>query len=111
MSDFHELCSRSHHGIFAVTYRNGHPMKPSRVIDGSIVETALPQQRREAPDFLPACFEVGHGGFPATIHHANLGLVVAQLGLTGVFLLPDGEVAAIYGAEATGLKPEPLAVR
>ena len=58
------------------------------------------------------CFEVAHGGVPATIHHANLGLVVAYLPLSGVYLLSDGEVAAVYGAEAVplGSPREPSAV-
>jgi hypothetical protein len=34
------------------------------------------------------------------VHHANLGLVAAFVALEGVYLLPSGDVAAVYGAEA-----------
>ncbi len=34
------------------------------------------------------------------VHHANLGLIAARLLLEGVYLLPSGEVATVYGAEA-----------
>ncbi|MEJ7640357.1 MAG: hypothetical protein WKF75_20920 [Singulisphaera sp.] len=48
---------------------------------------------------LDGMFEVAAGNVPATIHHANLGLIIAHLPPTGVFLLPSGDVAAVYGAE------------
>ena len=59
----------------------------------------MPDQRCEAPGHLDGMFAVAAGNVPATIHHANLGLIIAHLPLSGVFLLPSGDVAAVYGAE------------
>ena len=95
-----ELRHRSGEGIYAVPYRARRGRKARRLPDGSIVERPTPAQRREAPERPAACFEVAAGGGPATIHHANLGLVAAFLVFEGVYLLPSGEVAAVYGAEA-----------
>ncbi len=104
-----ELCRRSDHGIFAVPYSGGRPRKALRLPDGAIVESPLPDQRCEAPDRLDGLFEVAAGNVAATIHHANLGLIIGFLPLAGVFLLPSGDVAAVYGAEAvpigTGIVP------
>lgn len=96
-----ELRHRSAAGIYAVPYSRQRPGKALRLPDGAIVETPTPEERTEAPDRLPDCFEVAAGGGPATIHHVNLGLVSAYLSFEGVYLLPNGVVAAIYGAEAT----------
>jgi hypothetical protein len=97
---FLELRRRSVHGIYAVTYRSGRPRRAEQLADGSIVEVPTPDQRCEVPGRPAPCFEVAAGGGPATIHHANLGLIAAILPFDGVFLLPGGEVAAVYGAEA-----------
>lgn len=43
---------------------------------------------------------------PVTIHHACLGLVVAYPQFSGIYLLPDGDIAAVYGAEAIPLGQE-----
>ncbi len=94
-----ELCRRTDHGIYAVPYRGGRPRTALRLPDGAIVESPLPDQRCEAPEHLDGLFEVAAGNMPATIHHANLGLIIAHLPPTGVFLLPSGDVAAVYGAE------------
>ena len=85
--------------IYAVQYSGGRSGKTMRLPDGAIVESPLPDQRCEAPDNVDGLFEVAAGSVPATIHHANLGLIVAHLPLSGVFLLPSGDVAAVYGAE------------
>jgi hypothetical protein len=95
-----ELRRRSSDGIYAVPYRSLRCGKPRRLPDGSIVETPTADQRWEAPDRPAAFFEVAAGGGPATIHHANLGLIAGFLGFEGVYLLPSGDVAAVYGAEA-----------
>ena len=60
----------------------------------------LPTERCEASDRPEGIFVIGAGGVPATIHHANLGLITGFLPLSGVYLLSSGEVAAVYGAEA-----------
>jgi hypothetical protein len=97
---FYELCSTSRYGIFAVPCRDGRRGKPIRLPDGAIAERLQPDERCEAPNEVASLFEVASGGMPATIHHANLGLIVGYLKLTGLYLLSNGEVAAVYGAEA-----------
>ena len=99
MTNLFELCRRNRHGIYAVPYHGGRPVKALRLPDGAIVESPLPDQRCEAPGHLDGMFAVAAGNVPATIHHANLGLIIAHLPLSGVFLLPSGDVAAVYGAE------------
>jgi hypothetical protein len=98
-----ELCRRSDVGIFAVPYRAGRPSRAVRIPDGAIVEAPTPDQRCEAPDHPPACFDVAIDGGPATIHHVNLGLIKAFLAYDGVFVLSTGEVASVYGAVAIPL--------
>jgi hypothetical protein len=111
MSMILEIRRRSEHGIFAVPYRDGRRGKARRLPDGAIVETALSGQRREAPEYLVEFFGLAAGGVPATVHHANLGLVTGYLPLAGVYFLPDGDVAAIYGAEVVpiGFEAAPAA--
>ncbi len=94
-----EFRRRSAVGIYAVPYRNQRRGKPVQIPDGAIGETATSEERSEAPDQLPDWFEVAAGGGPATIHHANLGLVADLLPFDGVYLLSSGEVAAVYGAD------------
>jgi hypothetical protein len=90
-------------GILAVVYEARRPRRVVRIPDGAIVETPGPERRHEAPDDPPEVLAVATDGEPATVHHANLGLIAAHLGLSGVFLLASGEVAAVYGAETTPL--------
>ena len=70
------------------------------ILRGKAVERPTPDQRSEAPDRPADFLEVAAGGGPATIHHANLGLITGFLALEGVYLLPSGDVAAVYNAEA-----------
>jgi hypothetical protein len=100
MTTILELRRRSADGIYAVPYRSRRGRKPQRLPDGLIVERPTPEERSEAPDCPAACLEVAAGGGPATIHHANLGLIAGFLVFEGVYLLPSGDVAAVYGAEA-----------
>src|SRR4051794_12805419 len=103
-SDIIELRSQSRSGIFAVPYRGRHRRKPLRLPDGAIVERPTADERCEAPDLPGACFEVAADGGPATIHHANLGLIAEFLSFEGVYLLPSGDVAAVYGARAVPIR-------
>lgn len=103
MSTIIALRRRTAAGIVAVTYQAGRRRAAIRLPDGSIVEIPTPDQRSEAPDRVEASVGVAADGTPATIHHAQLGLVAAHVALTGVYLLPSGEVAAVYGAEAEPL--------
>jgi hypothetical protein len=100
MATIFELRAGSGRGILAVLFRSGRRVDALRLPDGAIVEEPLPHQRygaREAPE---AFLGITSRGMPATSHHANLGLIVGYLLLTGVYLLPSGEVAAVYGAVA-----------
>ena len=95
-----ELRTRSAEGIYAISYRDGRRLGVFRLSDGTIAETPTPDERCGAPDDPTGCLELAIGGGVATIHHVQLGLVSGFLGLEGVFLLADGNVAAVYGAEA-----------
>jgi hypothetical protein len=99
MATIFELQASSDAGIFAVPYRAGRPRKAFRLPDGAIVEEPLPDQRYDVPENPKGVLGIASAGGPATIHHANLGLIVGYLLLTGLYLLPNGEVAAVYGAE------------
>lgn len=101
-----ELRSRSDNGIYAVPYRAGRRRKATQLTDGVIVERPSPAERRQVPERPVAYFELAAGGGEATIHHANLGLIAGFLTLEGVYLLPSGEVAAVYGAEAVPIGHE-----
>ena len=111
MGTMFELCSCSGAGIFAIPYRAGLRRKATRLPDGAIVESPSAGRAGEVPARPGAIFEVAVGGGPATIHHANLGLVSGFLPLTGVFLLPSGEVAAVYGAVALPIGDHASTVR
>jgi hypothetical protein len=100
LSTILELRCRSDDGIYAVPYRSRRSRRVQRLMDGLIVETPTPDQRLEAPDRPADFFEVAAGGGPATIHHANLGLITGFLAFDGIYLLPSGDVAAVYNAEA-----------
>jgi hypothetical protein len=97
---FIELRRRSAVDIYAVPYRGGRPSRAVRLPDGAIVEVPTPDQRCEAPARPRDCFEVAIDGSPATIHHGNLGLIKSFLMFEGCYILPNGDVAAVYGAEA-----------
>ena len=56
--------------------------------------------RWSGPDGEGADQAEASDGEPATVHHANLGLIAEFLAFEGVYLLPSGDVAAVYGAEA-----------
>jgi hypothetical protein len=102
-SEIVALDRRARAGILAVVYESGRPRRTVRLPDGTAAETLDPDQRLEAPESPPEILAVATDGGPATVHHANLGLVVAHVALSGVFLLSSGEVAAVYGAEVIPL--------
>jgi hypothetical protein len=106
VTSIYELRACSNLGIFAIPYRAGRPREAIRLPDGAIVEMPLPDQRGDAPSRPMSLFEVGAGGVPATIHHANLGLITGYASLAGIYLLPSGEVAAVYGAEAIPIEAD-----
>jgi hypothetical protein len=110
MSGFLELKRNTKHSIFAIPFRDGRPLESVRLPEGTIVEAASPAERGEFPCGIPGCFEVGHGGIPATSHHANLGLILAYLPISGFFRFPDGGLVAVYGAEAVPIAAGQLTV-
>lgn len=95
-----ELRRRDRAGIVAVPYVGGRRGAPVRLPDGAIVETVGPGHGRDAPARLEEFLSLTRDGRLATIHQVHLGLVASYVVLTGVYLLPSGEVAAVYGAEA-----------
>jgi hypothetical protein len=103
MSSIFELCQNQATGIFAIPLRKGRREKPVRVPDGSIVESLLPELAKELLPKAAASFEIAAGGVPATESHVCLGLVIGYLPLAGVYCLPSGDIAAIYGAEVIPL--------
>ncbi len=103
MSALVELRRRSPAGIFAVPYRDGRPRKALRLPDGAIVEVPAPGRLHEVPGRPEPVIGVASDGTPATIHHANLGLIATYVDFVGLFLLSSGEIAAVYGADAIGI--------
>lgn len=103
LSEIVELRRSSHAGIVAIIYRGGRQRQTIPLTDGTIVERPRPEQRREVPQSLETCIGITAGSVPATIHHLNLGLVIDHLTLGGIYVLPSGEVAAVYGAQANAL--------
>jgi hypothetical protein len=104
MSGFLELRRESEYPIFAIPYRDGRPLMSVKLPEGTLVEAATTSDRDELPYEVADCFEVGHGGVPATRHHSSLGLVIAHLPFAGFFRFPDGGFAAVYGATAVPIR-------
>ncbi|MFO0953089.1 MAG: hypothetical protein U0835_18435 [Isosphaeraceae bacterium] len=103
MATIYELRTLPGQTILAVPYRSGRRGKPVRLPDGAIVEAPLPDQLCEAPASHAAPLPMGPCGVPASLHHIALGLVKGFQPSSGTFLLPTGEVAAVYGAHVTPL--------
>ena len=68
------------------------------------IAAALGREPKEARLFERALTHGSHGGETYErlefLGDRVLGLVVAHLPYAGVYLLPSGDVAAVYGAEA-----------
>lgn len=80
--------------IYAVPYRKRRRLKAIRLPDGAIVERPTPEQRLAVPKGLPAAYEIPGPGN-------------CFVGLAGVFLLPTGDVAAVYGSPRDPASIEP----
>jgi hypothetical protein len=104
MSMLVELHRCSKTGIYAVPYRNGKKGKPIQLPDGAIVEVPTESQSAEFEYSMTRALALTSGGGPATIHHANLGLIDSYVHLVGLYVLSDGVPAAVYGAEATRIR-------
>src|SRR5262245_16961495 len=84
--------------IIAVPYRDGQPGTPYVVPSGCVVERLEDWRRHKIPADLPCSFALdGRGKSPAPDTPGSKGW---SLHLTGVYRMPSGEPAAVYGAEA-----------
>ncbi len=100
ISSIAELRRAKGPGIFAVAYRAGRRRSALRLPDGAIVEVPEPDRLAELAERPQPVLGVAFDGSPAGGRHACLGLIADHIALTGVYLLPGGELAAVYGAEA-----------
>jgi hypothetical protein len=71
--------------IWAIPYRERRALSPLKLICGAIVEAPNEAQRSRAPAELPT--RIPLPGNPEV-----------SIRYSGLFLLPSGEVAAVYGA-------------
>jgi len=73
-------------GSFAVPYRNKLPAKPVRLSSGTLLRTPPSSCWEDVPKTLPTDLDLTPEG------HTGL-----WIGLLGLFLIPSGDVAAVYG--------------
>ena len=71
--------------IWAIPYRNRLAMAPRKLSCGAVVKAPSAEERSHAPEELPA--RIGLPGNPRV-----------SIGFSGIFRLPSGDIAAIYGA-------------
>src|SRR4051794_16320715 len=84
--------------IFAVPYRDGRPGAPFAVPSGCVAECLGSGRGQGVPEDLPAEFGLDAQGRPAAPDTPAGD--VSWLRRTGVYRMPSGEVAAVYGASA-----------
>src|SRR4051812_12539725 len=73
-------------GSFAVPYRKKLPAQPVRLTSGTLLRTPPCSYWDDVPRTLPTDLDLTPEG------HTGL-----WIGLLGIFLIPSGEVAAVYG--------------
>jgi hypothetical protein len=71
--------------IWAIPYRDRRALSPCKLVCGAVVKAPTAAQRARAPSVLPN--RIPLPGNPAVF-----------IRFSGVFLLPSGDVAAVYGA-------------
>jgi hypothetical protein len=71
--------------IWAISYENRRAMAPRKLPCGVVVKDPTEEQRAGAPSSHPVRFELPN----------NPGIFVP---FSGLFLLPTGNLAAVYGA-------------
>jgi hypothetical protein len=97
-----ELTKLTEHGIHAVPYRNGRPLAPVELPDGMIVENTTSAHQAHKPPDYPTWLGLDAEGRPRPdATKGRPGPCDGFLKLTGVFLLPSGDVGAVYGAAFT----------
>jgi hypothetical protein len=83
-------------GSFAVPYRKKLPEKPVRLPSGTLLRTPPSCYWEDIPKTLPTDLDLtpeGHTG--------------AWIGLLGLFLIPSGDVAAVYGGVVASIGSGP----
>jgi hypothetical protein len=78
------------YGIWAVPYKAKQPLKPFTIAAGTLVSTVTDFE--DVPNSLPTKLDL-----------TPEGLTGLWKGLVGLFRLPSGEVAAIYGGLAASI--------
>jgi hypothetical protein len=73
-------------GSFAVPYRNKVPVKPVRLTSGTLLRTPPSSYWEHIPKTLPTDLDLTSEG------HTGI-----WIGLLGIFLIPSGDLAAVYG--------------
>ena len=71
--------------IWAIPYRERSPLAPRKLSCGAVVKTPTDEERSHAPEGLPARIVMP-------------GNSDVSIDFSGLFLLPSGDVAAVYGA-------------
>jgi hypothetical protein len=71
--------------IWAIPYRERRALSPRKLICGAVVEAPSQAQRSRVPSEVPATIPLP----------GNPGVLIRY---SGLFLLPSGDVAAVYGA-------------
>ena len=71
--------------IWAIPYRDRRALSPCKLVCGAIIKTPTEAQRARAPPVLPS--KIPLPGNPEV-----------SIRYSGLFLLPSGDVAAVYGA-------------
>jgi hypothetical protein len=83
-------------GNFAIPYRKKLPEKPVRLANGTLLRTPPSGYWAEIPKTVPTDLDL-----------TNEGHTGVWIGLLGLFLIPDGDVAAVYGGVVASVDPGP----
>lgn len=91
------------HGIHAVPFRAGRPLDPIALPDGAIVEMPTDEQRWHVKDGWNSLLglDAGKAVPDSATDYDPCGYTYIKCG--GVYLLPSGQVAAVYGCQAVDL--------
>jgi hypothetical protein len=90
-------------GAYAVPYSGRRPLMPVRLLDGVIVEEPMHTQLASGPTRYEEFLGVDSQGPTGGRDPRSLNGDEVLLSYTGVYLLPSGRVAAVYGAKIEAL--------
>jgi hypothetical protein len=98
-------------GAWAIPYRKKQRLEAVNLLDGTIVEEAPPDlMRQHLPnDGVPSLFELKADGSGEVTDEDILNGYRGESifhGLAGIFLLPSGDVAAVYRAKVDAIDPD-----